>query len=332
MEQYPLPELRYLYLEDNNIQDIPSSLENYTNLERLWLSKNKIGSEGCRSIAKLLQEDGSRLRDLRLSSNDIGDEDAEMLANSLKSNTSLKTLSLAGDNDINEEGCTAFSRLLNDVSSIDNTYNSNHTLTTLCLPRSTDAAILEVKKHIESAIKINKNYDGNSHEAGRAKVIDNQLNSQKRNELCRLQGIGYSHGSIFADIDPILLPEVLALVVGRHSQRELYRVLIATVPYLASAVNRKAAIQGRIAENAARIAALTANHKHDQDALTADYKRKQATLTAKYTRESSTLASTNRKLNEELQSIESEGGEQSRVMNASSTVHADSRGCRPVQS
>ena len=44
---------------------------------------------------------------------------------------------------------------------------------------------------IYSAIKINENIPT----AGRAKVIKYQLNSLKRKELCRLQGVEYSSNS-----------------------------------------------------------------------------------------------------------------------------------------
>ena len=323
LEQYPLPQLRYLQLYSNNIRSLP--LENYTNLEYLYLTKNKIGVEGCRLIAKLLQNDESCMTKLSLTSNNVGDEGAELLADSLKCNTSLTDLYLRG-NDFGERGFRAFLKLLNDVSSIEGTYNSNYTLTYLSLPDSYNATVREMRGHVNSAITINSKHRGNPRAAGRTKVIQTQLNSKMRKELCHLQGVEYSYGSIFADIEPFVLPEVLSLVGARHGQNELYRTLNATAPDLVSIVNRKVAIQEKITENAARIAALTSNHKHDQDALTADYKRKQAALTAEYTHESSTLASTNRKLQEELQSIESEGGEQSRVMNASSTAHADSRG------
>ena len=57
LEHYPLPHLRDLDLDHNNIRSLPS-LENYTNLEELHLSNNRIGREGCRSIAKLLQKEG----------------------------------------------------------------------------------------------------------------------------------------------------------------------------------------------------------------------------------------------------------------------------------
>ena len=257
LERYPLPHLRYLVLDNNNIRRFPTSLENYTNLEELHLRNNQIGREGFRSIANLLEKDSSRVKYLDLDSTDMCDEDAEVIANSLTYNTSLTDIHLEGSvcSRRDADGHRAFLKLVNDVSSIERTHNSNHTLKTLSLPRSTDAAIQEFKTHIDCAMRINK-YEERSH--GRAKVVEAQLNSDERMELCHLQGIGYSYGSIFAEIEPILLPEVFALVGERYGQDELYQMLITAAPDLVSIVNRRAVIKERIAEKSARIAALEA--------------------------------------------------------------------------
>ena len=79
------------------MHSLPSSLENYINLETLSLDGNNIGMEGCISIAKLLQKDGARLKTLDLESNNMGEAEVEILANSLKCNTSLKDLYLGGN-------------------------------------------------------------------------------------------------------------------------------------------------------------------------------------------------------------------------------------------
>ena len=259
LEHYPLQHLRELTLNFNKITRI-QSLENYTHLECLRLRENKIGREGCRSIAKLLDKVGTRLKYLDIDSADMGDEEAETFANSLKFNTVVTSLDLGGENNITEKGFTLFFRLLNDVSSIDNTYNSNHTLTKLSLPRSTDATIKKLKNYIDDSITINERHRGNPHSAGRAKVIATQLNSNKRIEFCRLQGLAYSYDSAVSEIEPLLLPEALALVGKNHDQRELYQILIATVPHLVSIVDRRAVIRQQISANAAQIAALTAKN------------------------------------------------------------------------
>ena len=290
LEHHPLPRLRILDLDRNNIQSFPSSMENYTNLEERYLRNNKIGVKGCQSIARLLEKDASNLKELNLYSNNLGDEEAEIIANSLKCNTSLMDLYLGGNNNFTEKAFNAFSKLLNDVSSMDGTYNSNHTLTKLVLPESTNSTVQEMRRHIESAIQINKGNDGNSHAAGRAKVIYTQLNSQKRKELCRLQRVDYSYGSIFAEIEPILLPEVIALVGGKHGQRELYRVLLATAPYLTSAVNKEIALKERIEENAALTEALDVKHSRQTAALTAKHLRETAALASKHLGETAALA------------------------------------------
>ena len=109
--------------------DNMSALENYTNLEHLYLMSCGIGREGCIVISNLMQKEDSRLKVLNLDFNDIDDEGAEILTASLKHNNSLKHLSLIGNNILEEKGCLAFLKLLIDVSSIESTYNSNHTLT-----------------------------------------------------------------------------------------------------------------------------------------------------------------------------------------------------------
>ena len=260
------------------------SLEKYTNLEKLWLGRNNIGNEGCRSIANLLRKESSSLRYLDLENNDIGDEEAEILANSLEHNTTLVDLSL-GENKFKEKGCRAFLSLLNDVSSIERTYNSNHTLITLHLPSFASSNYAKLEKHIASAIKTNRENRGISDGAGRAKVIETQLNSDARMELCHLQGIDYSYGSLFVEVDPILLPDVLALVGDKYGQNELYRMLISTAPDLASIVNEKVALKERMAEKTARIAAINAGW-----------------------RQTAALIHDNLQMNEELASIESGEG------------------------
>jgi len=124
------------------------------------------------------------------------------------------------------------------VSSIDNTYHSNHYLTTLLLPFSSNSDFDELENHIASATIINQKYRGYSHVAGRAKVIHTQLNCKAKMELCRLQDVHYSFGNIYAEMEPRLLPEVLALTGWTYGQDDLYRMVVATAPELASIVNR----------------------------------------------------------------------------------------------
>ena len=242
-----LANLETLHLGDNNIQTIPS-LEMLTNLKYLWLSDNRIGNGGCKEIAKLLRSAHSSLQELHLERSNIALEGAEILADSLKSNFSLKFLQLGG-NDLNEAGYRAFSKLLNDVSSVEATLASNHTLTLLVLPRSSNSVSTELmEKHIGKACGINhRTCKGNAYDAAsRAKVIATQLNSTARRELCGLQGVEYSYDSMFGGIDPILLPNLLAMTSRSHGQTELHRMLLATAPDLTSLMNAERRNQDKV--------------------------------------------------------------------------------------
>ena len=168
------------------------------------MNSSKLGVKGFRSVAQLLQKEGSSLRCLDLTSTDMDDDMAVIVADSLKCNTLLESLYMGGNNNISERGCRAFLKLLNDVSSIESTYSSNHTLTqflwgyefneerhraffrlesglSLSLPNSTDATVKEMKTYIDLAVDINRKNGGKSHAAGRAKVIGKSIEQQQTN-------------------------------------------------------------------------------------------------------------------------------------------------------
>ena len=126
--------------------------------------------------------------------------------------------------------------------------------------------------HIGAALEINISHKGNSSAAGRAKVIATQLNSVKREEICGLQGIDYSFSSLFGCVEPILLPNILALTCREHGQNELYRMLLVTAPDLTSLLNRTLMMKDAVAEKSSQIADLAIE--------LANVKRKMATLTA----------------------------------------------------
>ena len=78
----------------------------------------------------------------------------EMLANSLQSNTTLKTLSIEGEGIILTEGAyVAFLKVLNDVTSINSTCQSNHILIALGLPyeKMCTKEMLIIKDHVNLA-------------------------------------------------------------------------------------------------------------------------------------------------------------------------------------
>ena len=155
-----------------------------------------------------------------------------MLTNSLKHNMKLNSLHLRGRN-LQPKGYLAILKLLVDVSSIENTYNSNHALKTLDFdmnpPIRSDERMVKkmniLKKFINVFTKLN-----NRPNPRRVKVVYAQLKSQNRKGLCQIQGIEYSYESIFSKIDALVLPEVLAFVARHHKQTELFRMLVQSHP------------------------------------------------------------------------------------------------------
>ena len=228
-----------------NIADI-SALNTYTlpNLRLLTLNGNNIGRDGCNVVSNLLQKEDSSLIELDLVSTGMGDDEAEIIASSLKHNTNLQQLHL-GNNNIRQRGGKAFLKLLNDISSIESTYKSNHSLKVLGLPH---VSHILLAAYIDTICGQNR-ASVNPADAGRTKVIYSQLNSQIRKHLCQLQDIEYSVGNIFADIEPILLPSILPLIGNRHTQSELYTALKATAPDLLSFIDRKAMIRDEMTKN-----------------------------------------------------------------------------------
>jgi len=98
----------------------------------LQLSGNhSITALGLRHLSTSLQSVSCRLENLYLSSMDIRDDGAEVLARGLNGNKVLQCLHLReGEEDIaiTRAGWSAFSAVLCDTSSVNNTYLSNHTV------------------------------------------------------------------------------------------------------------------------------------------------------------------------------------------------------------
>jgi hypothetical protein len=112
----------------------------------------------------------------------FGDEDATALADALSGNKSLRTLCLPKQQNEDEEcaitdaGWSAFSKLLCDTSSINNTYLSNHTLTHIGAPNDMDDTpthvtdLLEMNAAIQSGIMRNREI-AHMHSLKRCKIF-----------------------------------------------------------------------------------------------------------------------------------------------------------------
>eukprot|EP00984_Skeletonema_dohrnii_P012864 scaffold5252_cov72-Skeletonema_dohrnii-CCMP3373.AAC.1 len=127
--------LKCLALSDNNIDDLGlqalvEGISNCCNLEKINLSDNdQITAAGMRSMSPLLQSESCSLEVLSLYGINFGDNGAIALADGLRGNKSLRVLAFAPTSaGITEVGWAAFSKLLCDPSSVNNTYLSNHTI------------------------------------------------------------------------------------------------------------------------------------------------------------------------------------------------------------
>lgn len=221
-------------------------------LTQFYLYDNSIDTDDCYELVKLLQGH-SMLNSLDLEYNNIDDEGITVLANALQSNTSLQYISLRG-NKFRDEGIASLLKLVNDISSIKATLNSNHTLHSIAVGNEVTNVI---QRHIHAATKINRENRNNTVAAGRAKVIHTQLDSTKRAELAHLQGVDRSL-FLCSEIDTLHLPEVLALVGKSHGHSEFFLALQSSVTGLISTVNKKQCIQQRRDYHLAKAAGLDA--------------------------------------------------------------------------
>ncbi|EJK51647.1 hypothetical protein THAOC_29163 [Thalassiosira oceanica] len=145
-EQIQTLDLSHNRISDNGLDVLVQRLP--TSVDKLYLARNDITlarhvlllrfrvlnilgntlcSGGTQVIAASLANPECRLEYLYLSQCNIGDEGAATLADSLRNNQRLTRMSLRGNN-ITARGWNAFSSILCDTSSINATYNSNHTL------------------------------------------------------------------------------------------------------------------------------------------------------------------------------------------------------------
>lgn len=123
-------DLQHNVISDEGMEILTRSLHN-SHIVSLNLSRNNqngsITNKGWKTFFSLLQNPSSRLEILQLDECNLGDEECIILANALANNKTL-TLLKVENNDITPKGLEAFSKLLCDTSSVNDTSLSNHTL------------------------------------------------------------------------------------------------------------------------------------------------------------------------------------------------------------
>ena len=135
-------------------------------------------------------------------------------------------------------------KLLNDISSIESTLQSNHTLRMMTF-EGTSSSCTDIDREIQRTLAINTSNRENPDAAAKQKVIQTQLNSQKRAQFRRLQGLDDDKKSPFTDLGPLLFPEVLAIVDKNFLLTELFELFRTCVADLWTTISRKRVLQQR---------------------------------------------------------------------------------------
>lgn len=119
-------------ISDEQLKSIVEATRGH-NLVELILYGNRIGDSGCEIIATLLK-DNCNLQSLSLSRNPLSNDGATAIARSLANNTKLEELYIENTSIDTKVVKYVFTELLCNTSSINDTYNSNHTLHTVLAP------------------------------------------------------------------------------------------------------------------------------------------------------------------------------------------------------
>ena len=119
-------------IDDEGIDTLVPTLRNCYQLQTLRIIRNEsISSRGWQQLASILESPNSNLTCLRLvvNGNNLDDEKAAAFVDALKNNRMLKHLFIGDIMSNNIQ--VSFSKLLCDTTSINSTYQSNHTLSYL---------------------------------------------------------------------------------------------------------------------------------------------------------------------------------------------------------
>ena len=213
------------------------------NLQSLILRGNNINADWCREVAKLMRMEHTKLEHLFLNDNKIDDEGISILANALRTNTSLSLMNLQDNEGITIEGMKLLLKLLNDISSIKATLQSNHILRTMSFNDSFEEA--HIGYILRRVLKINMFHENNPNTAGKQKVINTKLNSRLRAEMCSLQGLEHSRKPL-TEIDPMLLLEVLEIIGKHHRLNDLYEAFRTSVANMWATIDREVVVRQKI--------------------------------------------------------------------------------------
>ena len=164
-------DLDYNAIDDNSLQTLAAALVNNTKLEVLSLCSNRmITADGLRSLIPFLQSEGCSLGEFFFNQNTFGDAGAAALADGLAKNKSLKKLWFdPSDCGMTPTGWQSFATLLCDTSSINNTYQSNHTIKLIGESCNSGSPVNQVHERVRDLLRMHEY--ANSREISKRKIL-----------------------------------------------------------------------------------------------------------------------------------------------------------------
>jgi len=150
--------LEVLDLSLNRIDDgaavaLGNALSNLQTLKSLDLSMNhQVSSTGWMAFSPILRNPNSSLEVMKIINGGVGDHAAVSFATALANNNTMKVLDLDCNPLIGGIGWGAFCQLVCNVSSVMETYSSNHTLHHLCIIRDTT----ELPSDLVRSLRLNR--------------------------------------------------------------------------------------------------------------------------------------------------------------------------------
>ena len=223
--QSPRCMLQKLFLHYNEINDeavtyLGNVLANNCTLRRLGLGDlegNRVTSSGWRAFAAILQNPNSALEELDLARNQINNDVLDSFANSLMHNNKLKELFI-DDRSVTSTGWDALSNVLCNKSSINATFNSNHTLGRVFDPDEYGVDESNLPSDLRALLQLNR--ENTKAEAARRKVISVHFS-------------GDFNVQPFIDMDLKVLPHALAWMArNEHGSSLTYKFVRNTTFFL----------------------------------------------------------------------------------------------------
>ena len=203
-------------LSDEDVTYLANSLANNCVLRHLDLAVNsRVTEAGWRALSTVLQNHNSALEKVDIGYSSINDDALVSFEDSLMHNNKLKELILDSTEHINFIRLEAFSNILCKQSSIDATFNSNHTL-----QKVFEYSVVESNLPSDLRALLQLNRENTKTEAARRKILQVHFS-------------GSFNMQPFIDMDLTVLPHAVAWMArDEHGSSLLYQFVRNTTLFV----------------------------------------------------------------------------------------------------